>query len=345
MAVARCSIFREPGEPFGWEEKELPQCGPGEALVSVSLATICGSDLHTADGRRLEPAPSVLGHEGVGVVVAIGNGRDPSLLGKRVTWTLADSRGECIACREWQLPQKCQRLFKYGHARVDDGSGLNGCYASHILLRRGTSIFLIPDQLPDMVVAPANCALATMVNATEWLPAPCRVAIIQGAGLLGLYGCALLKSRGVERVVVVDTNEHRLALVEAFGGIPAYKTAAALVPAGGADAVFEVAGTSAVVPEGVRSLRTGGYYAFVGMVLPNPGLELSGQVLVRQCLTLRGFHNYAPRHLQRAVQFLLENRAAYPWERLVSPPFALDQITSAFETARTQTWARVSIKP
>lgn len=345
MPVARRAIFNEPRQPFEIDERSLPECGPGEALVQISLATICASDLHTVDGRRFEPSPSVLGHEGVGRVVAMGAGRDPQLIGKRVTWSLADSCGECIACREWQLPQKCRHLFKYGHAEVTNGSGLNGCYATHLLLRRGTTMIAVPDQLPDEVIAPANCALATMVNATEWLPTPCRVAIIQGAGMLGLYGCALLRVRGVGRVVVVDTNADRLGLVEHFGGIPAFRTGGHLVQFGCADAVFEVAGTSSVVPEGIRHLRIGGYYAFVGMVHPSTPLELSGQMVLRHCLTLRGFHNYSPRHLQTAVQFLIENQSNYPWDRLVSPAFSLDQIGAAFQEARTQRWPRVAIRP
>ena len=345
MNTAQLAIFNGTGTPFEFAEKPLPECGHGEALVAISLATICGSDLHTAEGRRNEPTPCVLGHEAVGQVVSVGPGRDPNLVGQRVTWTLADSCGSCPPCRDWRLPQKCEHLFKYGHASLADGTGLNGCYASHMVLRHGTTIIPVPDRLSDHVVAPANCALATMVNATEWLPGPCRVAVIQGAGLLGLYGCALLRARGVGRVIVVETNPDRLALVESFGGEPALRTAADVVVAGSVDAVFEVAGTSAVVPEGIRLLRPGGFYAFVGMVHPATTLELTGESVVRRCLTLRGFHNYAPLHLERAVTFLEEQIDVYPWPSLVSGDFALPQLPAAFELARTQRWPRVAVRP
>ena len=338
-------IFHGSGVPFEFAERPLPACGKGEVLVAVTLATICGSDLHTADGRRQEPTPCVLGHEAVGRVVAVGDGRAAALVGQRVTWTLADSCGACVPCRDWHLPQKCEHLFKYGHAALDSGSGLNGCYASHIVLRRGTTVIRVPDRLPDEFVAPANCALATMVNATEQLPAPCRVAVIQGAGMLGLYACALLDARGVERIIVVDTNPERLALVESFGGEPALQTAAGFVPGGRVDAVFEVAGTSSVVPEGVRLLRPGGFYAFVGMVHPATAIELTGEAVVRRCLTIRGFHNYAPRHLERAVAFLEQHSHAYPWRSLVSDAFPLAQLPAAFELARTQRWPRVAVRP
>jgi len=343
--MAQLAIFKAPGQPFEFVERPLPACGAGEALVAISLATICGSDLHTADGRRQEPTPCVLGHEAVGRVMAVGPGREPALVGRRVTWTLTASCGACAPCRDWHLPQKCERLFKYGHAALANGTGLNGCYASHLLIRAGSTLLPIPDALPDELVAPANCALATMVNATEQLPDPCRTAVVQGAGLLGLYGCALLRAAGVERVIVVDSNPDRLALVEAFGGEPALATATDLALTGRVDAVFEVAGTAAVVPEGVRLLRPGGFYAFVGMVHPATTLALTGETVVRRCLTIRGFHNYTPRHLARALAFLCEQRNAYPWTALVSDPFPLANLPAAFDLARTQRWARVAVRP
>lgn len=345
MSTARCAIFNEPRQPLELTELPLPYCGPGDLLVEISLATICASDLHTVDGRRLEPCPSILGHEGVGRVVQAGERRDPSLVGRRISWTVADHCGECRPCREWDLPQKCEHLFKYGHSEITNGCGLNGCYASHILLRPGTTVVPVPEELPDALVSPANCALATMVNATEWLPNPCRVAVIQGAGMLGLFGCALLRARGVARVIVVDTNPARLELVPLFGGIPARQTAGTVLPPGAADAVFEVAGTSAVVPEGVRHLRHGGYYAFVGMVHPTTPLELSGQLVLRRCLTLRGFHNYGPRHLEGAIRFLREHGHTLPVERIVSPPFPLAEINAALAEARKGKWLRVAVKP
>lgn len=163
--------------------------------------------------------------------------------------------------------------------------------------------------------------------------------------MLGLYGCALLRAKGVERVIVVDTDPARLELVAQFGGKPALQSAGSLLQPGKADAVFEVAGTSAVVPEGIRLLRLGGYYAFIGMVHPTTPLELSGQIVLRHCLTLRGFHNYAPRHLEYAIKFLSEHGSSFPWQKLVSPPFALNNVNEAFAEARKRKWLRVSIRP
>jgi putative phosphonate catabolism associated alcohol dehydrogenase len=337
--TARAAIFEQAGRPFRIAPMPLLALpSDGEVLVRVSLATICGSDLHTIAGRRQEPVPCVLGHEAVGCVIETGAGRE-MWRGKRVTWTLADSCGVCAACTEYGLPQKCERLFKYGHAALSDGTGLNGTYASHILLRRGTHLVEVPDSVPDAVAASANCSLATMVAVTEQLPRPCHTAVVQGAGLLGLHGCALLRAAGVPRVLVIDPDGGRLEKARAFGGEPANGVD---VPPGSVDVVIEAAGVASIVPDGLRMLRVGGHYLFAGLVHPDSALEVTGETIIRRCLTLRGFHNYAPRHLERAVAFLSET-SALPWTSLVSPPVPLERMEEAVALAESRKWARVAL--
>lgn len=335
---ALTAIFDGARVPFRFAEVPLPKSlGSGELLVEMLLATICGSDLHTHAGRRLAPTPCVLGHEGVGRVIGTGAGRE-RWIGKRVTWSSSDACGRCPACTQWGLPQKCERVFKYGHASLLDRGGLSGTYSTHILLRSGTHLVEVPEDVPDAVASAANCSLATMVNVTEHLPSPCHVVVVQGAGLLGLHGCALLKERGVERVILVDTSECRLAKVPEFGGeaLPC-----AAVPTGCADVVIEVAGVPSLVKEGMRMLRPGGHYFFVGMVHPDSGLQLTGEELIRGCVTVRGFHNYAPMHLERAVAFL--SRSKLPWAGLVSAALPLGRLEESFALSATRRWARVSV--
>ena len=335
---ARAAIFDRAGQPFRIEELPLSKSlNPGEVLVQITLATICGSDLHTYAGRRIEPTPCVLGHEGVGRVIATGAGRE-AWMHRRVTWSSADSCGHCAPCTRWNLPQKCERVFKYGHARLSEGSGLHGTYATHIVLRAGTHLVEISDRVPDAVAASANCSLATMANVTEHLPVPCDVVVVQGAGLLGLHGCALLRAAGVERIIVVDTDEARLARVADFGGTPMRSED---VPDKSADVVIEAAGVNSIVGEGLRLLRPGGHYLFVGMVHPDSALQITGEAIIRGCVTIRGFHNYAPRHLDRAAAFLHES--SLPWSTLVSPALPLDQLGEGFALSTTRRWARVAV--
>ena len=351
---ARAQVFEGLDRGLRYQALPVPaRLAPGEVLVEIQLATICGSDLHTLAGHRREPVPAILGHEAVGRVIAC-EGRPGLRPGHRVSWTIADSCGACLPCTRHHLPQKCERLFKYGHAPVSDGSGLNGCYASHILLRAGTHIATPDESLPDAVIAPANCALATMVNAVAELPDACDCVLIQGAGMLGLYGCALLHHRGVRHVFCTDVQEQRLARVPDFGGIPVdarpehYPDSRGQIEGAaphGIDAAIEVAGVAALVPEGLRLLRPGGVYALVGMVHPDTALALTGEQVIRKCLTLRGVHNYGPRHLDEALAFLGETADHYPYESLVSPPYRLTDLPEALRVARTQQYGRVAVSP
>lgn len=341
MNAARVQWFQGPGQPFVPGEVPLPRhLKPGEVLVRISLATICGSDLHTVDGRRDAPVPCVLGHEAVGHVVQ--SARPGVVPGQRVTWTLADSCGHCAPCSRWDLPQKCDALFKYGHAVQTDGSGLNGCYASHILLRPGTGILEVPEDLPDAIAAPANCALATIVNVLETLPKPCGRVLIQGGGLLGVYACAWLRQLGVDQVFCTDLCHQRLELAGAFGGT-------GLLPEDpvpdNLDLVLEVAGSSRVIPQGIRALRPGGHYLWAGMVHPETPLELTGEAVLRKCLTLRGVHNYAPRHLAQALAFLARHHQRLPFHLLTSPPLPLEELDRGLQLTRSREWLRVAIKP
>ena len=347
MSSASAIIFDGPGRPLRRAELPLPDPGPGQLLVAICRATLCGSDLHTLSGRRPAPTPCILGHEAVGQVTAAGPGRTDAAVGSLITWTLADSCGTCTYCTDYGLPEKCRVLFKYGHAGLDDGHGLNGCYASHILLRPGTHIVPLDAALDEGVAAPANCALATMVNALSDLPSQTTTVVLQGAGLLGIYGCALLHQRGIERIFCIDIEPARLEQVGRFGGIPIDGRSEREMARIGreVDAVVEVAGVPELVPPGLDLLRPGGLYLFVGLVHPASQLDLTGEQIIRKCLTIRGVHNYGPRHLDQAVAFLQQTAQRYPYASLVSPPLPLDRLDQAFDLARQRTYHRVSVQP
>jgi D-arabinose 1-dehydrogenase-like Zn-dependent alcohol dehydrogenase len=112
-----------------------------------------------------------LGHEAC--IEIVDHKRDASNFnlkkGDRATFSIADSCGECEFCTN-DLSQKCEKLFKYGHANMSNGTGFNGCYASHIILRKGTEVIKLPDEISDELASTINCALATMVNCVDQVP-------------------------------------------------------------------------------------------------------------------------------------------------------------------------------
>jgi len=81
------------------------------------------------------------------------------------------------------------------------------------------------------------------------------------------------------------------------------------------------------------------------LVHPESHLGLTGEIIIRKCLTIQGTHNYAPVHLGAAVEFLKCRGRSLPWERLVSPPFPLESLELALTLARSGNWPRVAIRP
>merc|ERR1719336_3463457 len=278
--------------------------------------------------------------------------------GDRITFTVADSCGVCPECTLHKLPQKCVSLVKYGHATLTNGTGLNGTYATHIILRPGTHVVKLPAGLSSRVCAPANCALATVVNSLDMGRLPRygsnKSAVVQGAGLLGIYAIAWLRKQvGMDTVFCLDMSPERLKTAEQFGAIPLlvqggeeeYQARAQIIRSWcprGVDVVVEMSGAKQVLWEGVQLLRNGGHYAFAGMVHPDSQLSsLTGETIIRKCLTIRGVHNYTPWNLTEAVRFLAEHQSTLNFESVLSPNnYSLDTINTAIQEAETGRYCR-----
>lgn len=175
--AATAAVWSGQAEGFSVGSEPIPEPAPGEVVVRVELATICGSDLHTIAGDRPTPLPTVLGHEAVGVVTAVGgtvvaSDGQPVRPGQRITWTIGMSCGSCRRCLRG-VPQKCESVRKYGHEAMTDTWRLNGALATHCHLIAGTGLVRVPDELPATVAAPANCATATIVAAARTSSSSC----------------------------------------------------------------------------------------------------------------------------------------------------------------------------
>ena len=358
---ASIALFHGAGQPFELCERNIVAPNIDEALVRVSLATICGSDLHTLAGRRTAPTPCVLGHEAVGRIAAPTKVRDahgePLHEGDRVTWSIMAACGACEYCNERNLPQKCERLFKYGHAQSVVPHFLNGGFAEQICLRPGTAIYRIPDAVSDVEAAPLNCALATVLGGLAIL-APTRgsSAVVQGAGMLGIYAACCLRERGFEVVACVDRVAERLRIVEAFGATHTFNlsedSAAEIGEAlhdvtegRGIDYAIEVSGAETALINSLDWLGIGGNCLTLGYVFPHADVTVDAHKIVTKCLTVRGNHNYHPSALGDALRFVEETRGRYPFEELVGAVYPLEEINAAFDRAMQGDLIRVGINP
>jgi putative phosphonate catabolism associated alcohol dehydrogenase len=327
------------------------------------MSTICRSDVHSWEGRRPSPVPGLLGHEILGEVVALGAGIEtdargaPLRPGHRVTWSEYAVCGACYYCRVVDLPQKCTRLWKYGHDSADVPPHLHGGFAEYCHLRAGTVMLRVPDEVTDEEATPVNCGVATMVAATEASGTGVGdTVVVQGLGLLGLYGVALARARGARLVVALDPVPERLALARRLGAHRVIdvsglsdRDAVALVreacPPDGADAAIEASGAAEALAPGLRMLRKGGRYVTVGLVFPGAVATLDASALVAGCVTLRGVHNYHPRHLVQALDFVTAFRRVLPLGELVQARFPLDGLDAAFARAGARAVVRAAVVP
>jgi putative phosphonate catabolism associated alcohol dehydrogenase len=316
------------------EKVDIPHLNEGETLVRIRLATICGSDLHTVTGRRPAPCPSVLGHEAVGDVVAVGEGASAER-GQRVIWSVTVSCGACPRCRSGRTA-KCTAVRKTGHEPFDGDWPLSGSYAEHIVLPRGTTIAVVPSRMPDAVAAPAACATATVMATLE---AAGRLdgkrVLIAGAGMLGLTAVAACLEAGA-RVQVVDNHPDRLALATEFG--------AHTDGDGPVDVAIDYTGSTDAVGVALDRLDIGGVLVLAGSVLPGPSLPVDPEAVVRGWLTITGVHNYEPRHLLQAVRFLDRTLDRHPWHQLVTEPVPLADLSAALRPPPTRT-LRTAVAP
>ena len=358
---ALAAVFTAAGEPLELQSLSMPELREGEALARVTCCTVCGSDLHTYQGHRSTPVPTVLGHEILGEIVALGpggptvdpRGRPPEI-GERVTWSIAASCGRCFFCTHG-IPQKCTHLLKYGHEQIRPDYQLSGGLAEYCHLARGTAVIPVPEAVPDEAACPANCATATVAGAFR-VSGGCddAVVLVQGCGMLGLTACAMARARGAREVIACDVDPARLDLASRFGatrcvavadGDEALTDAARELTDGrGVDLALELSGAARAMEAGLRLLRIGGRYVLVGAVFPSSPLALDPEAVIRRLLTIYGLHNYTPDDLADAVAFLAQHHTRYPFAELVTESFPLAEADRAFQHAIETRALRVAVR-
>jgi threonine dehydrogenase-like Zn-dependent dehydrogenase len=348
-ATGRAAVFLGPGKPFQIRELPLPEVEPDAVLIRVSLANVCGSDLHFWRGDaplRLPEDGWIFGHEMTGRVARLGSrvktdslGR-PLAEGDRVAYTYFYPCGRCHAClnnRPAACPAKIERPL--GPSQFPH---FHGAFAEYYYLRPRGAIFKVPDELPDELVAPVNCALSQVIFGLA--QAGLRLGdsvLIQGAGGLGLQAAAVARDMGARTVIVVDRIPGRLALARAFGADHTIDVSAVTdrkaridlvrtLTGGGADVACDFVGFPEVIPEGIEMLRSGGTYLEVGTISRGARVELEPSLLVWGSKRIVGVIQYDPWVIPRALDFLVRNRTRWPFDRLLSHRYPLEEIDRAF---------------
>lgn len=361
--TAKAAVYEAPNTPFILKDYPLRPVKPNEVLVRVTMSTICRSDIHSYEGKRPNPCPGILGHEIIGVIEELGGNikrdmrGDPLHVGDRITWSEYFFDGDCYYREVHDMPQKCHGVRKYGHDLAEEEPHFLGGFAEYCYIVPGTWILKLPDTLSDEEATPINCGVATMVSVTEAAAIGMGdTVVVQGLGLLGLYGLAMARARGARLVIGLDSVPDRLTMAKRFGADLALnvatmsesdvvKTVREACKPDGADAVIEVCGVPEVIPQGLKMLRVGGRYVLGGLVNPDANVTIDANMIVKKWITLRGIHNYHPRHLIQALDFVMTNRDRFPFKDIVDSKFALKDLGTAFKRAAERSVLRAAIVP
>jgi Zn-dependent alcohol dehydrogenase len=361
----RAAVLEETGGRFAVQELELAPPGPGEVLVRLKASGVCHSDQNAIDGTAPTRCPAVLGHEGAGVVEAVGPGVSRVVPGDHVALSWAPSCGQCSECIR-ELPNLCAAAWPaMGEGGLLDSTSrlsrggepvyhysLISSFADACVVPERSCVPIPPD-VPFAVAGLVGCAVTTGVGAV-WHTARVgpgdRVAVL-GCGGVGLSAILGAVVAGASEIVAVDISEAKLAWARELGATSTVlwaaspeETAAAVRDAsgGGVDAAIEATGRVEAMLAAFLSTRNRGAAVLIGIpgadaVLPLPALSIPR--MERRVLG----SIYGSSRPERDFPLILDlyRRGRLPLDRLVSHTLPLDRIGEAFELLRNGEARRV----
>jgi len=273
MSKMKATVFHGKND-IRVEEVPKPRAGAGEAVIRITLTTICGTDLHIVRGEYPVKPGLVIGHEPVGVIEELGPGVTGYEIGDRVLVGAITPCGQCGACLSGHLSQ-CGHGHGYeaiGGWRF--GNTINGAQAEYLLVPHAqANLAKIPDGLSDeQVVLLADIASTGFSGAESGNVRLGDAVVVFAQGPIGLCATAGAKLMGASLIIGVDGDESRLAMSRRMGADVTLDYRAADVVAevkrltqGGADVAIEALGTQQTFESALRCLRPGGTLSSLGV--------------------------------------------------------------------------------
>jgi S-(hydroxymethyl)glutathione dehydrogenase/alcohol dehydrogenase len=360
------AVFLGPAAGFRIEELDLDPPGPGEVLVRMAASGVCHSDLHVVDGDWDRPAPVTLGHEGAGIVEAVGPGvgaraGDPRP-GDLVVLAWTAPCGSCEPCRRGER-HLCADPRGAGHRRAPadvrlrrpDGTPVGvysgiGTFATHQVVAAEAAVAVDP-RLPADEAALIGCAVTTGVGAvtrTAGVPAGASVVVLGlgGVGLSAVMGAMLA---GASPIVAVDRAVAKLDRAAGLGATdvvvaadgPATRAAILARLPGGADHVIEAIGLASTAELALEVVRPGGTVTLVGMTPQGVRAGVDVYAFVERAIRLLG-SNYGSADPAVTFPELAAHAVAgrLPVGRLIEERIGLADLPRALDAMRRGDGAR-----
>jgi len=338
VKTMRANVFRGAND-IGIEEVKRPRPSAGEAVIKITLTTICGTDLHILKGEYPVKPGLIVGHEPVGMIDELGEGVSGYEIGDRVLVGAITPCGQCRACLSGQWAQ-CGHGENYkalGGWRF--GNTINGAQAEYLLVPNAqANLAKIPDDLTDeQVVLLADIASTGFSGAESGGVKIGDSVVVFAQGPIGL--CAAIGARlmGASLVIGVDADESRLSMAKKLGVdvLLNYKEQEVIgeirrLTGGGADVAIEALGTQETFENSLRSLRPGGTLSSLGVY--------SGKLQMPYDAFAAGIGDYklvttlcpgGKERMRRLLEMVRNHRVDL--SPLITHRFSLDSITEAYE--------------
>jgi Zn-dependent alcohol dehydrogenase len=358
----RAALFDAPGKPLRVEEIEVEAPGPEDVLVRMSAVGICGSDLHVVRGEWARPVPMVLGHEGSGVVEAVGEAVSNVAIGERVVISWAPGCQKCAVCAQGR-PAACPRLREgFGAGTLPDGTTrlsqygkpvyrmtAVGALSTHVLMPH-TGVIKMPDRVSFEEAALLGCAAITGAGAVLNVAkaGPESQAAVIGAGGVGQFIIQGLRIAGASTIVAVDPQPARRDQALALGATHAVapdELAALLDELGDVfDFTFEAVGAQQTFELAVGAVRNGGTTIIVG--IPPTGTTVSfnpADIVVREKTVVGSM--YGTGEPKATLAKLFHAPAQLELSSMIGPRFTLDEVDAALDCSLHGESGRVLILP
>jgi S-(hydroxymethyl)glutathione dehydrogenase/alcohol dehydrogenase len=299
----RAAVLEEFGQPLNVTEVDLAGPGPGEVLVRLVACGVCHTDLYTASGADPSGyAPCVLGHEGAGIVEAVGDGVTSVAGGDHVVTLFSPQCRECVHCRDDRTNLCLAIREQQNKGFLPDGTTRLSRGGEPIRHFMGTSTFAEATVMPEIALAKVDpeapmehaalfaCGLSTGLGAAMYTAkvTPGSTVVVFGAGMVGLGAVAGARLQGAERIICVDLSGDRLELARGqgatdtwIGGEDTVQRVLDETGGFGADYTFEATGSVEVMRQAVEAARMGwGLCTVAGVAGKGETLDIVPRLLI-----------------------------------------------------------------
>lgn len=361
----KAAVLEAYGQPLNVTDVDLAPPQKGEVKVAIRATGVCHSDLSIQQGKVPYPTPCVLGHEGAGEVVEIGDGVTAVSPGDHVVLMWTPMCGNCFYCRRGQThlcdATRAMGMMDDGTSRLSKDGKLilheinTACFAEEAILREH-AVVKIPDDIPFEVAAVVGCGVLTGVGAAIHTAKvqPGEAVAVLGCGGVGINAIQGAKLAGASPVIAIDTVQAKLDMAQRFGATHLVNGAdgnagaqvAELTGGRGADAAFEVVGVPALERQVFDMTRRGGRAVFVGMAGLTDEVSLPSMFLTLGEKNVLGCY-YGSCDPKRDIPLFLDlwKAGKLDLEGLISQTSKLDDVNGAFEDMEAGKVIRTVLTP